>query len=139
MEAFQADRFEDLVGTLSSKCIEGLEDTELASREEHLTAILPSQNDAPVQQGEAAEQDDDDEVEGDRRSVAGSDAELKITPAGGRRVGLKGRIFTIDATVWNIVSPTGVPSHATPSPPQHRTLHLVCAVVLPCVWPSKLS
>eukprot|EP00892_Ulva_mutabilis_P004439 jgi/Ulvmu1/2367/UM013_0215.1 len=106
LEAFQADSYGDLVGMLSSKCIEGLEETELENREKYLTTILPDSY-----AGAAAEQEEavaEEEVEGDSRRVAGADSELRTSAAGGRRIGLKGRIFEIEATLWNIVSPTGV-------------------------------
>lgn len=119
LDAFEADTYFDLVGKASTSCVAGIEDTEMADREEYLKSIVPSgigsgTGTPPGTDGAArpppasTERDhDDDEVEGDTRRAPIADVDLVVSRRKGRKMGVKGRIFEVYPHLWNVVSPTG--------------------------------
>lgn len=122
LDAFEADSYSDLVGLLSTSCVAGIEDSEMAAREEYLKSLLPTGRDsgsdgaAPQLPDEQRGEQDDDEVEGDARRTPIADIDLVVGRQKGRKIGVKGRIIEVEPHLWNIVSPTGArPSADAPA------------------------
>ena len=135
LDAFEAESYHDLVGVPSTMCVAGIEDSEMANREEFLKSIVPGgpsgpaspTNEAaaePVQVEEDEEGDESDDVEGDSRKLPNSDVELVVAKRKGRKIGVKGRVFEVEPNLWNVVSPTGEAALPQQAPAAVDLIHL---------------
>lgn len=133
LDAFEAESYHDLVGVRSTICVAGIEDSEMASREEFLKSIVPGGPSGPASPtNEAAaepeevedEGNESDDVEGDSRKLPNSDIELVVAKRKGRKIGVKGRVFEVEPNLWNVVSPTGEAALPQQAPAAVDLIHL---------------